>query len=168
LNLAVSLAQMEAPVLLIEADLRRPSCHELLGVERLFGLTEVLAGQCELAGVVRPIKPPLFFLGSGVRLPPDPIELLASERMKVVLEEARRDYAFVLIDAPPLLPISDAVALSPLVDGVVLVISNKTPKPVVLKACERLDYARARILGAVLNGFDWRATGEEYANYYHA
>ena len=166
MNLAVSLSQMGAPVLLIDADLRRPSCHEFLGLERDVGLTEVLAGHCEFARAVKAIKPPFFFLGSGLQPPPDPIELLASERMKAVLTEASLDYAYVLIDSPPLLPVSDSVALSPLVDGVVLVVGNKTPKPLVMKAFAKLNYARARTLGAVLNGFDLRSSGAEYVNYY--
>ena len=168
LNVAASFAQLGAPVLVIDADLRRPRCHEYLGLERQVGLTEVLAGQCDVGDAIRPVRPPLYFLGAGSQTPPDPIELLGSEQMHTVLKKLLVDYTYVLIDAPPLLPVSDAVALSPLVDGVVLVISNHTPKPAALKACARLRHARARVLGAVLNRFDLRATGEEYISYTEA
>jgi len=161
-NIAASLAHMGSPVLLVDADLRRPKCHELLGFDREIGLTEVLAGQSDVAKVIRPVQSPLFFLGSGAQAPPDPGELLASEKMRTVLAELSRKYTYVVIDAPPILPVSDSVALSPLVDGVVLVLSRKTPLPVVQKACSRLNFAHARVLGAVLNRFDLRMTGEQY------
>ena len=101
LNTAMVLAQMDARVLVIDADMRRPNCHELLKSTRNgLGLTEVLAGQCEASQAIRSTSTPLFFISSG-KTPPNPAELLASERMKEVLADLRERYEYIVIDAPP-------------------------------------------------------------------
>ena len=140
-----------------------------------FWYGEIVANMLATGDVITPrlgerpdfTKPPLFFLGAGSQSPPDPVQLLASDRMRSVLERLRRNYSHIVIDAPPLLAVSDPVALSTLVDGVVLVLSERTPKPAALKARARLDYARARVLGAVLNQFDLRMAGEDYGGTYY-
>lgn len=168
LNLAATFAQMGRPVLIIDADLRHPRCHELLSRERGPGLAELLAGQCEVDQVVSGFGSSLFFLGGGAEAPPDPVELLGSDRMRRVLGSLRGRFHFIVIDAPPVLPVADTLSLSGSVDGVVLVIGRKTPKKSVQKARSRLQLARARVIGAVLNGFDLRDTGEEYSYYAEA
>jgi capsular exopolysaccharide synthesis family protein len=147
-------ARLGAPVLVIDADLRRPSCHRVLGVRNTPGLTEVLAGH---EGKLRRLalqKTEIFFLGAG-GIPPNPTELLGSKRMREVLAQLRERFAFVLIDAPPLATVSDSVVLSTLVDGVVLVVDQqRTPRQTVRDARARLAYARAKVLGVVLNRCD--------------
>ena len=163
LNTAVLFAQLGAPVLLIDADLRRPSCHSVLGVENTVGLTEVLTGQVEPSQAIRLARPGLFFLSSGSK-PPNPTELLGSRRMVEVLAGLQSEYAYVLIDAPPLIAVSDSVVLSTLVDGVVLVVDQQaTPRQVVREARTRLARARARVIGVVLNRCDMRMAN--YGNY---
>jgi capsular exopolysaccharide synthesis family protein len=151
LNTALMFARLGAPVLVIDADLRRPSCHRALGVRNGPGLTEVLAGH---EGKLRRLeiqKTDLFFLSAG-SVPPNPTELLGSERMRDVLGKLRQRFAHVLIDAPPLSPVSDSVVLSTLVDGVVLVVDQpRTSRQTVRDARARLAYARAKVLGVVLN-----------------
>jgi capsular exopolysaccharide synthesis family protein len=157
LHMALMFARLGQPVLVIDADLRRPSCHRLLGVHNTTGLTEVLAGH---EGKLRRLelqKTELFFLGAG-SVPPNPTELLGSARMREVLGRLRERFAYVLIDAPPLAPVSDSVVLSTLVDGVVLVVDQKrTPRQTVRDARARLSYARAKVLGVVLNRCDAEA-----------
>lgn len=154
LHMALMFARLGAPVLVIDADLRRPSCHRVLGVRNTPGLTEVLAGH---EGKLRRLelrKTELFFLGAG-STPPNPTELLGSQRMREVLARVRQRFAYVLIDAPPLAPVSDSVVLSTLVDGVVLVVDQlRTPRQRVRDARARLAYARAKVLGVVLNRCD--------------
>jgi len=163
LNTAVLFAQLGAPVLLIDADLRRPSCHTVLGMDNTIGLTEVLTGQVDPAEAIRPARPGLFFLSSGDR-PPNPTELLGSHRMVEILATLQKEYAYILIDAPPLISLSDSVVLSTLVDGVVLLVDQKhTPRQLVRQAQAQLMRARARILGVVLNRFDMQRSS--YAHY---
>jgi capsular exopolysaccharide synthesis family protein len=162
LGAAVSLAHAAGPVLVIDGDLRRPRCHKLLGVDRQLGLTEVLAGHREAGDAIEWITPEFAFLGGGAHEPPDPAELLGSERMHSVLDSVREEFAFVVIDAPPLLPVSDALALSPHVDGVLLVIGYGVPKQTVARAFGKLEFARARTIGAIMNGFDPRDSGDVY------
>ena len=151
-NTAIAFAHLMDRVLLVDADLRRPRCHVLLDQEERPGLTEVLAGFSELEDVVRPtaIKG-LYFLGAGAT-PPNPSELLGSQKMREVLASLGNSFKHVLIDSAPILPVSDTVVLSTLVDGVVLVSGVRTAKKFVRDACARLfGVGSSKILGVVLN-----------------
>ena len=151
-NTAIAFAHLMDRVLLIDADLRRPRCHVLLDQEERPGLTEVLAGFCELEDVVRPtpIKG-LYFLGAGAT-PPNPSELLGSQKMREVLASLGNSFKHVLIDSAPILPVSDTVVLSTMVDGVVIVSGVRTAKKFVRDACARLfGVGSSKILGVVLN-----------------
>ena len=164
-NSAIMFAQTNERVLLVDADLRRPRCHEILGQECGPGLTELLTASQELKDLIQstPVKG-LFFLSSGLT-PPNPSELLGSQRMREILSAAISSYDYVLIDSPPVLPVSDSVLLSILVDGVVLVASAQTSRTAVRDACARLIHVGARMLGVVLNHADPKQQ-RNYAPYY--
>jgi polysaccharide biosynthesis transport protein len=150
-NIAMAFAQMGGRVLLVDADLRRARCHEVLGVHNLMGLTEVLVGQKQAQEVIRRVGTAnLAFLSAG-SVPPNPTELLASQRMSEVLAELITRYDRVVIDSPPVMPVSDSVILSRIVDGVVMVVGARTPKQLVRHACARLGQVGGKILGIVLN-----------------
>jgi len=164
-NLAITFAQMGNRTLLIDADLRKPIQHRLFGLDKSSGLTNILVGRALLKDSVRPIEvlPDLDVLGCGV-IPPNPAELLGSEAMKKLLEEARKRYSIVLIDSPPALAVTDASILSPLVDGVLLVIhSGDTAREAAVRAHEQLKRVGAPVLGAILNGI---AAEQVYGSYY--
>jgi capsular exopolysaccharide synthesis family protein len=150
-NLAVALAGSGKRVLLIDADLRRPHCHELLGTENHFGLTEVLSGMGEFDDLIRPTGFPNLFLLSSGEIPPNPSELLGSDKMREVLSLMGKRYDHLLLDSPPVTAVTDAVVLSTLVDGVVLVANKRTSRQQVKAALSRLQYARAKMFGVVLN-----------------
>lgn len=150
-NLAVTLAGSGKRVLLIDADLRRPQCHELLGAENHFGLTEVLSGLGEFDDLIRPTGFPNLYLLSSGEIPPNPSELLGSDKMREVLSLLGERYDHLLVDSPPVTAVTDAVVLSTLVDGVVLVANKRTPRQQVKAALSRLRYARAKMFGVVLN-----------------
>jgi capsular exopolysaccharide synthesis family protein len=163
LHTATMFARLGAPTLVVDADLRRPTSHRLLGVENRQGLTEVLRGQEARIRGVQIEGAPLYFLASG-GTPSDPTGLLGSGRMKEVLARLAERFDHILIDAPPLMPLSDAVLLSTLVDGVVLVIDQqRAPRQSVRQAWMRLAYARANVLGFVLNRAEPSAS--EYAEF---
>jgi capsular exopolysaccharide synthesis family protein len=164
-NTANVFAHMGVKVLVIDADLRRPQCDRLLGSPTRAGLADILTGHRALEDLIQTTYiDNLFFLSSG-SLPPNPADLLGSRKMSETLSVLRRQYDFILIDTPPVLPVSDAVLLSTMVEGVVLVVNAQSaPKQLVREACSRLRYARAPILGTLLNRVDMHHA--HYASYY--
>jgi capsular exopolysaccharide synthesis family protein len=162
-NTAIVLAQMGARVLLIDADLRRSRCHELLGVQRRQGMTDILTGRGQPHELLQSTSiPELFFLSSG-STPPNPTDLVGSKKMQDTLSIFSERYDYILLDSPPVMAVSDAVLLSTMVEGVILVINvQATPKPLLREARARLHYARAKMLGTVLNRAELRAGAYAY------
>ncbi len=164
-NTAIVFAQMFDRVLLIDADLRRPRCHEIIGCNNGPGLTEVLTGFSSLHEAIQTTRMKgLFLLSAGVAAP-NPTELLSSKKMKEILSAAASSYQQVLIDCPPILPVSDSILLSIIVDGVVIVANGRTPRTLVREACGRLIYVGSKILGVVLNDVELNHR-QHYESYY--
>lgn len=151
-NLAVSFAETEKSVLLIEGDLRRPRVSDYLGIERSVGLTNVLAGQAEIEDVLQHWgRGNLTVLPSGT-IPPNPSELLGSHGMQELLADFRTQYDLVIIDAPPLLPVTDAAVVSVIADGAVVIVrAGKTKRQQLASSMASLRSVDARVLGCVLN-----------------
>jgi len=164
-NTAIMFAQLGHQVLIVDADLRRPACHKALRVQNDRGLTDYLTGREELAGVIKSTSVPnLSILGCG-SIPPNPTEMIGSAKMREMLARLKNDYDFILIDSPPVIPVSDAVVLSSIVDGVVLVVRGQaTPKHIVRAALAELRKSQEDVMGVVLNRVDIRSA--EYADYY--
>jgi capsular exopolysaccharide synthesis family protein len=152
-NLAISIAQSGKRVVLVDADLRRPRLHKLLGVTAGPGLAAVIGGGAGPAEVAREtVVPGLFLLPSGPP-PVNPAELLTSPRLEELLDELRQQYDFVVVDTPPLLAVTDPCAVAPRVDGVLLTIRlSKKSRPKAERAKEILTTLHAKILGVVVNG----------------
>ena len=161
--LAVNFAQLGMRVLLIDGDLRNPSMHTVLGVENSAGLTNYLAGANEAADLVKPSGTEgLTLLTSGPR-PPNPAELLASPRFASLLTTAAETYDVVIVDGPPIMGLADAPIIASVVGGTLLVVeAGGTRRAIVQDALKRLNFARARVLGALLNKFDARKAGHTY------
>ncbi|MCH8055258.1 MAG: polysaccharide biosynthesis tyrosine autokinase [Deltaproteobacteria bacterium] len=170
-NTSIIFAQMGFRVLMLDADLRRPGCHKLLGIKNGVGLTELLTGQMELEDMVTKSTPTnnLFFLSSG-SVSPNPAELLGSRRMHEILTALQKRFDCILIDSSPIIPVTDTLLLSTLVDGVILVVDGqKTPKQAVREVRSRLNNARAKTLGVVLNRVNLQSGNYPYYyRYYHA
>lgn len=151
-NLAIAVAQAGSKVLLLEADLRRPKVAEYLGVDGSRGLTDVLIGQARLDDtIIHWQRGLLDFLPAGA-IPPNPSELLGSHQMAELLAELTRRYDIVILDAPPLLPVTDAAILSTAADGAILVTrQGTTRREQVQDSADSLRQVNARILGTVLN-----------------
>jgi capsular exopolysaccharide synthesis family protein len=165
-NLGVSIAQSGQRTLLIDADMRSPRLHQVFGIAAQAGLSSVISGRLgwREAVVSTPIAG-LSLLTAGLR-PDNPSELLTSPRFKVLLDELRSEYDFVVIDTPPLLSVTDPAVVAPRVDGVLLTIRiNKNGRPRAERARELLDMLGARVLGVVINGVDHHAdSGRFYGN----
>ncbi|MBI4461804.1 MAG: polysaccharide biosynthesis tyrosine autokinase [Acidobacteria bacterium] len=168
LNLAISLAQLGQRVLLIDADMRRPCLHKALALADSGGLASYLAGQQDWPALVQPTGVEgLAALVCGP-IPPNPAELLFSQRMRSLLDEALADYPFVALDSPPLLHVADARILAALVDGVLLVVrGGSTPRELVQRAQASARDVGANLLGVVLNNLDVRADDDYYYRYTH-
>ncbi len=165
-NLAITLAQSDHTVVVIDADLRKGSCHTLLGQHNHRGLSQIITGSVTLEESlqVTPVAG-LSFLSRGA-IVPNPIGLLRSHRMREVVETLREHFEFVLMDSAPATAVSDAAVLSQLSDGVLLVIrGQRTTSDTARRAVEHLEAVHAQILGVVLNGVDIR--NPAYADYCH-
>lgn len=151
-NLAIALAQAGAKVLLVEADLRRPKVAEYLGVDGQIGLTDILIGQVSPAQAVVPWNRGLMdFLPSG-SIPPNPSELLGSQHMSDLLKVLLTRYDTVILDAPPLLPVTDAAVLTTAADGAILIARYGAAKrEQVQESADALRQIEGRLLGTVLN-----------------
>ena len=164
-NLAVTLAQNGARTLLVDADLRRPVVHRAFSITQEPGLTDVLIGRASPREAIRPeVTANLDVLPSGA-LPPNPSELLGSEAMRALLGEIRRDYDWVLIDTPPVLPVTDATVVAAEVDAVILTVrSGETDEAAAERAVEQLRHVGARLAGTVLNALS--TTRDRHYTYY--
>lgn len=152
-NLAISLAQSGLRVCLVEADLRRPSLGRRLGVDDRLGLTSVLAGQVRLENVTQPWNGALLDVVVAGTVPPNPAELLGSRSMRTTLSRLEERYDLVLLDAPPVLPVTDSVVLSTITSGTLLVVrAGDTTREQVRRAAEQLRGVGARVYGTVLVG----------------
>ena len=166
INTAVVLAQKGVRVLLIDADLRRPSIHKTLGMGPHSGLSNVLTGSTKLENAITrtAVLPNLFVLAAGTP-PPNPAELLASANMRDVLSQLREEYDHIVIDTPPSLSVTDAVVLSPRADAVVLVIrSGQTTKQALRRSRDILTQVNAKVVGVLLNAVD--LSSPDYYYYY--
>jgi capsular exopolysaccharide synthesis family protein len=164
-NLAVTIAQGNHRVVLVDCDLRRPTLHTTFGEPLAPGLSEVLTGQAVVSDAVRPAAVPL--LPSGTH-PPNPSELLDSDRFSQTLRLLRETYDWVIIDSPPVMPVTDALILASAVDDVIIVASAEvTPLPALRGTLEQLGRAPSRILGVVLNRVDLQRRAYYYSDYYH-
>ncbi|MEX0802793.1 MAG: polysaccharide biosynthesis tyrosine autokinase [Candidatus Binatia bacterium] len=154
-NLAIALSRDGYSVLIIDGDMRKGSCHDRLGLRNNKGLSNVLTGRISVEEAIQQTSISGLRLLSRGGVPPNPIELLGSPKMKNLVQELRRTVQFILIDSPPIVGISDAAVLSVMSDGVLLVLNGQiTSTAVAQKAVERLDMVRAHLLGAILNGVD--------------
>ena len=153
LNLAISFADTGSKVLLIDGDMRRPSLARLLIEKASPGLSNVLAGFADVEDALRKdVRPNLDMIFAG-EVPPNPLELLGSARMKTLIETMSQRYDYILVDTPPVSIVSDACEVANVTDGVLfLVRQNETEKDAVIRGIKQLELSNSRLLGFVLNG----------------
>jgi len=165
-NLAVTFAQSDQKVLLVDCDLRRPVVHRSFTLLNGKGLTNILVEGVDYANLVNTtFVENLGVITSGPK-PPNPSELLGSARMKALIERFKENYDTIILDSPPALPVTDAAVLSKLVDGVIIVCEyGQTTFESIAQAKSLLDKVNAKILGVVLNRVP--ANHKEYYYYYY-
>lgn len=166
-NLAISLAQAGQSVCLIDADLRRPMVGEYLGLERHAGLTTALVGAADVNDLLQPWGDDQLYVLTSGQVPPNPSELLGSTQMKDIILHLEDVFDSVIIDAPPLLPVTDAAVLSQQVGGVVVVVgAQKLREPDLKKSLDALEMVGANILGIVLNRLPIKGPDSYTYSYY--
>ena len=159
LNLAISFSQSGKKVLLIDADLRRPALARLLTEKATPGLSNILADLAtEDESIRRDVYPNLDVILSG-NVPPNPSELLSSERMQPLIDQMSEQYDYILVDTPPVTVVSDACIVASLLDGVLLLVrQGRSRKDAVKQAVNQLAMTDAKLLGYVLNGVEFNET----------
>ena len=167
IQLAESIAESGQKVILVDADLRRPSLADYLGLIPGVGLTDVLVGRAELSDVIQQYGTTgrFFVLGAG-DVPPNPSELLGSATMRKMLQ-GMDPQAIVLVDTPPLVPVTDAAILTARTDGALVVVrSGKTTIDLLDKSLQNLDRVKGRALGVILDGVSRKGEGKYYGSEY--
>jgi capsular exopolysaccharide synthesis family protein len=165
-NTGVSFAQLEKKVILIDADMRKPRLHKIFNLRNFTGLSSYLTGKEGPAEIIQqsPLEN-IWVIPSGPH-PPNPAELLESKRMKLLAKGLKQEFDFVLLDTPPVLAVVDAVILSAVVDGTVVVIKvNKTTRKALAGTVQALNKSKAQIIGIVYNEMEMRGRGP-YAPYH--
>lgn len=163
LNLAYSLAEAGKYVLVVECDMRLPTLAKRLGIDGEKGVSNLLAGLCNGSEVIKhtQLHKNLYVLPAG-EIPPNPSELLGSERMKVTLDILRKDFDYILLDLPPVTAVSDPLVASKLTDGMVLVVrQNYSSKRAIAEAVRQLRFVDAKILGFVMTDSNTAAPGRK-------
>jgi capsular exopolysaccharide synthesis family protein len=163
LALARNFAQLSLRVLLIDADLRKPSLHKALGCDNSVGLSNYLAGGDTTSSVFRKTSTPgLMFMASGP-LPPNPAELLSGPKLLSLLTFAHQKFDLIILDGPPVMGLADALLLASAAAGTLMIVGAcDTPRDVVTRALKRLHFARARMVGTLLSKFDAKKVGFGY------
>ncbi|SEF56088.1 capsular exopolysaccharide family [Caloramator fervidus] len=166
-NLAVVFAQNGYKTIIVDCDLRKNTVHKKFGISNIVGLTNILIGEQEFDEKLFKYESVenLYVLPAGTR-PPNPVELLSSRKMERFIEYLKQNFDVIIIDAPPVLVVTDAQILSQYVDGVVFVVaSEEADKHAAKRAKELLEKANTKILGVVLNKLD--TTKKGYYGYYY-
>ena len=167
-NLAVVLTQTGKSVLLIDCDMRNPTVHKNFKLSNKVGLSSCISMGTALADAVQETGIENLDALTGGVIPPNPSELLGSERMQHILARAKEEYDYVLLDTPPVLPVTDALVLSRMVDGVILVLDSGEIKVEMARDVKnQLVQAEANILGVVLNKVRSEHHGYGYGYYYY-
>lgn len=167
-NLAITLAQGRKKILLVDADMRRPRLHNIFKRNKDKSLSDFLAGEASYNDVIQKTDIENLSIVSNRQVPHNPSELLTGGKMKEFIRESTKDFDFVLFDSPPISVITDAVILSALTDGVILVLeSGKTPKKAVLRADKLLKNSEVSVIGAIINGVSTSGKEGYYYSYYN-
>ncbi len=166
-NLAIAFAQAGQRVLLIDADMRRPRVHEVFGLRQEPGLSNVMVGNAKASqSVHKTAVPGLWVLAAG-HLPPNPAELLGSQRFRDFVTSLKEHFDWILIDSPPVMAVTDAAIAAHAANGVVFVVgAEMTSRHAARAAVEQLEQGRAHFVGAVLNRVDLERNSYYYSNYY--
>lgn len=165
-NMALSFAQDNKKVVIIDCDLRRPTIHKKFGIMNAKGIAEIIVGTSTIESVTKKYKNNLDIITAG-KIPPNPSEMLGSEKMKNLIDELKEIYDYILIDSPPVLAVTDAQIISTKVDGVIFVSRyGVTKKDKIALAKSQLSKVNANVIGTILHGITKENKIYDYYDYY--
>jgi capsular exopolysaccharide synthesis family protein len=168
-NLGIVLAQNKKRVLLVDADMRKPRMNTIFGKENEVGLSNFLSAQVTFEKIIQQTDIDGLSFVSGGLIPPDPSELLEAHKMKEFLALARTKFDFVLVDTPPMAILADAIIVSRMVDGVIMVAEvGNTSRNAFKRVCKVLKEAKVRLLGAFLNKVSINSSDHYYYSAYYS
>jgi capsular exopolysaccharide synthesis family protein len=167
-NLAIAFAQLRKKTLLVDADLRKPVQHNVFGHPRGPGLSEYLIGEVhEVSDIIHQTKVDNLFIITAGGLPPNPSELLGSDRMSQMVDQLEKEWDMVLFDSPPIVAVTDASMISGEIDAIALVVkAGQTERSAVDRALDTIQNVKAPLIGAILNGASQESLGGKYSYYY--
>ena len=164
-NLAYTLSQEEGKVLLIDCDLRKPTIHKKLELSNEKGLTDLLVDKINPKEIIQEVSKNLFIITSGSRVP-NPSEVVGSKAMEILLSEVSKDYKYIVIDTPPVIPVTDALLLAAKADATILVVRSRKSKGKILnQSYEELKKVKANVIGTVLTDLE-KSRYDKYHEYY--
>ncbi|SHJ61483.1 capsular exopolysaccharide family [Clostridium cavendishii DSM 21758] len=166
-NLAVSMAQAGKKVLLVDCDFRKPTIHKKFALSNNNGLTNIIIGDAKIEECLKATETERLYVLTCGTIPPNPSEMLGSKAMRKYINDFKEIFDLILIDAPPVLAVTDAQLLAVNVDGVVLISSyGKTEKKAIIKSKELIENVGGKVLGVVLNMVPTKANEYYYSKYY--
>lgn len=164
-NLAKSFSEMDKQVLLIDADLRKPTIHKKLKLSNQMGLSDLIVQKLNPTEVIQKVDDQFHVLTAG-KIPPNPAELVGSEKMSQLLSYLKETYDYIIIDTPPVLSVTDPQLLALKADGTLMVVrAEKTKQKIVLNAFKELEKLNVNVIGSVLNDCGQKMGG--YSQYYY-
>lgn len=164
-NLAISLSQDGARVLIIDCDLRKPSMHYKFFISNVDGLSDVLVNSCDTKRAIKKLDNSLFIITAGT-IPPNPAEILGSRTMQELIKELSINFDYIIIDTPPVLAVTDASILAAKADATIIVVNAKKTKEKMLKQTyDKLSGVKANVIGTVLNNCE-KTKENRYYGYY--
>lgn len=164
-NLAITLSQSGARVLLIDCDLRKPSIHKKFRVVNDLGITDILVDKCSLKDVIKKIDEYLFMITAGT-IPPNPSEIVGSNSMEDLIKELSLSFDYIVMDTPPVIPVTDPLLLAAKSDATIIVVrARKTKEKIIRQAYDELIKVNSNIIGSILNDSETK-TNNSYYEYY--
>ena len=168
-NLGKALSLDLDKVIIVDADLRKPMLNRFFDITGDSGLSDYLSGDLKYEDIIKETGEDNLDIITTGPIPPNPAELLGSKKMKNLIKKLRKDYDKIIVDTPPVMPVSDPVILAPLIDGIILVVAaNQTPIELLKKSKSMLDNVNANVIGTILNKYP-ADTGNKYSkdHYYY-
>lgn len=165
-NVALAMADAEHRVLIVDCDMRKPRIHKVFEISNTYGMAEILLGGGDYKKALNPTSNENLYIITAGKIPSNPSELLYSNAMKNLIQNLKKDFEYIFIDAPPVVPVTDAAIMSNYVDGVILVCASGVIEiELAQKAKESLENVNANILGVVLNKINTK--NDKYSSYYY-
>ena len=165
-NVALAMADADHRVLIVDCDMRKPRIHKVFEISNIYGMAEILLHGGDYKKALNPTSNENLYIITAGKIPSNPSELLYSNAMKNLIQNLKKDFEYIFIDAPPVVPVTDAAIMSNYVDGVILVFASGVIEiELAQKAKESLENVNANILGVVLNKINTK--NDKYSSYYY-